>query len=140
MNYIIRQTREEDFEAVAALLMEAGLIMSYFDEKGFRAMLSHNPGFCFVAEADERVVGNVFASHNGAFKGNVEKLAVSGPYRRQGIGFDLLRTAYGALKSAGIPLIYAHVEKANEASIGLFRSAGFQIRDTHYLMDIGNPR
>ena len=45
------------------------------------------------------------------------------------------------MRDLKIPLIFCHVEKDNRATIGLLKKLGFEIRDTHHLMDLGyKPR
>lgn len=141
MTINIRETREKDFERISALLRSTNLRDSYFTEDKFRKMLKRNRGYCYVAEDDGRIIGSAFATHDGAFRGHIQKVAVVEKYRRQGIASRLMGTIIQKLEEAEIPLIFAHTEKDNKASIKLLESLGFEIRDSHYLIDRGyKPR
>lgn len=137
MSINIRETIEEDFEDISALLKDANLRDHYFTRDRLRRMLERNPGLCYVAEDNGKVIGSVFATHDGAFRGHIQKVAVTIGYRRQGIASRLVQTIITKLEEAGIPLIFAHAEKDNLASIDLLHSLGFEIRNSHYLIDRG---
>lgn len=59
MDFTIRPTREEDYEAVFGLVHESGVSLD-FTEDMFKRMLEKNPDCYYVAEAEGKVVGNVF--------------------------------------------------------------------------------
>ena len=137
MAVTIRETKIEDYAPIETLLEQAHLKDSYFDEVSFRRMLERNKGFCYVAELEGQVVGTLFGTHDGAFRGYIQKVAVNPDYRQHGIGSDLVRRTIEAFNEFPIPLIFAHIERTNIPSILLFRSLGFEIRDSHLLTDIG---
>lgn len=134
---VYRKTSEADFEGVSKLLAQAKLREPYFTRDRFENMLARNRGFCYVAEDEVEIIGNVFGTHDGGFIGYLRKIAVKEVYRRQKIASNLVRIAVEKFEEAGIPLIFAHVEKTNEPSLGLLKSLGFEIRDSHYLIDRG---
>ena len=136
----IRATQERDYGEIERLLRFNDMGASYFTKERFERMLKKNRGLCYVAEDDGPIVGSVFAYHDGGLIGSVRKLAVAANYRRKGIGSQLVSTAVDKLCAAGIPLIYAHVEKTNEASMKLLKKFGFSVRGTHYLIDRGKTR
>lgn len=141
MTINIRETQEEDFEGISALLRNTNFADSYFSDDKFRRMLDKNRGYCYVAEDDGRIVGSAFATHDGAFRGYIQKVAVAEEYRRQGVASRLMETIIQRFEKAEIPLIFAHVEKDNKPSLELLKSLGFEIRDSHYLIDRGyKPR
>ena len=141
MAFSIRETREEDFEGISALLRDTKLADSYFSEGRFRKMLDRNRGCCYVAEDDSKLIGSAFATHDGAFRGYIQKVAVAKKYIRQGVASKLMEAIIQKLEEAGIPLIFAHAEKGNKPSVELLKSLGFEIRDSHYLIDRGyKPR
>ena len=133
----IRVTIESDFEGIASLLKSTNLADNYFTKEKFNMMIERNKGFCFVAEEDKKIVGSVFGNHDGAFRGYIQKIAVSEKYKRQGIASRLIITVLRRLDEIKIPLVFAHAEKNNTASIDLLKSLGFEIRDSHYLIDRG---
>ncbi len=137
MDVIIRETRKKDYSAVEELLKETDLLNVDFHEKKFKRLLMRNKGCCYVAEVDERIIGSAFATHDGAFYGYIYKVAVDKDYQRQGIASKLIERISEELDSLEIKLKFAHVNKKNTASIKLLKSLGFEIRDSHYLMDKG---
>lgn len=141
MTIHIRETVEEDFERVSALLRNERLKNLRFTRNNFTKMLKRNKGYCYVAEDGRRIIGSVFATHDGAFVGYIQKVTVAEEYKRQGIASKLVTTIMQKLEEAKIPLIFAHVEKRNKPSIKLLKSLGFEIRNSHYLIDRGyKPR
>ncbi len=141
MTITIREAREEDFEEISDLLIETNLADSYFTEDRFKKMLERNKGYCYVAETNGHIIGNAFATHDGAFRGYIQKVAVTEKYRRKEIASKLIKTIIGKLEEAEILLIFALVEKSNDPSIKLLQSLGFEIRESHYLIDLAyKPR
>jgi len=134
MDFTIRQTKEDDYEAVFALVHDSGVSLD-FTEQQFRSMLRRTPECYYVAEADDQVVGNVFGMHDGAFRGYIGSLVVAEPYRRRGIAKALVKELIGVYESLGLKRIFAQIEKTNEASLGLFRSLGMNPSETHYVVD-----
>lgn len=135
MVWNIRETREEDFEGVGEVLQEANLKDPHFTKEKFKKMLERNKGFCYVAEEKNKIVGTAFGMHDGAFRGYIGKVAVAKEYRKQKIASKLIETIIRKLGELEISLIFAHVKKENEASLQLFKSVGFKIRESRYLMD-----
>lgn len=137
LKIIVRATREEDFEAVAKILEAAKLKDTYFNQQTFKKMLERNRGYCFVAEYERKIVGTAFATHDGAFRGYIQKVATDRTLRRQKIASKLVRRILEEFEKLNIPLVFAHVEKNNNPSLELLKSLGFEIRDSHYLLDKG---
>ncbi|MBS3167992.1 GNAT family N-acetyltransferase [Candidatus Woesearchaeota archaeon] len=140
MKINIRETKEDDFEDISFLLNDNKLKDSYFSKGKFLNMLNRNKGLCFVAEDNGKIIGSAFATHDGAFRGYIQKVAVIEDYRRQGIASKLIEKIIQKLEEIEIPLIFCHAEKTNKASLELFKSLGFEIRDSHYLIDKGFKR
>ena len=132
----IRETQEGDYKGISALLTELDLSDSYFTEDRFVRMLERNKGYCYVAEEKGRIIGSAFATHDGAFRAYIRKVAVSEDYRRQGIASGLVRKIVDKLAEAEIPVVFTRVGKHNDQSIELFKSLGFDCRDSQYIMDI----
>lgn len=76
----------------------------------------------------ERLVGVALATHDSR-KGWINRLAVDPDYRRRGLGLQLIRLCEEHLKSCGIEVWAALIEDWNEASLGLFRKAGYTLHD-----------
>ena len=137
MDFTIRETREGDFTNILSLMQASEISTAYLTQERFNRMLAKNRGFSYVAEAGGKIVGSIFGEHDGGFTGSIRRLAVAEQYRRQSIGSALVRRVVKEFEKADIPWKYCHVEESNDASIELFRSLGFQLRKTHYLMDKG---
>jgi len=58
----------------------------------------------------------------------VNRLAVATPYRRKGLGTELIRKAERKLRNRGIRIVTALIEEDNEASLVMFEKAGYAIR------------
>ncbi|MFZ2360101.1 MAG: GNAT family N-acetyltransferase [Anaerolineae bacterium] len=76
----------------------------------------------------ERLVAVVLATHDSR-KGWINRLAVDPDYRRQGLGTRLIRLCEQHFRSLGIDIWAALIEDWNEASLGLFRQAGYDLVD-----------
>ncbi|MCI0497990.1 MAG: GNAT family N-acetyltransferase [Thermoplasmata archaeon] len=78
-----------------------------------------------VAEDGGRIVGTVFATHDGR-RGWINRLVVDQDRRRRGIGTMLVREAERRLDAAGIDITAVHVWEWNAASIATFGSLGYE--------------
>ena len=77
---------------------------------------------------DERLVAVVIATHDSR-KGWINRLAVDPDYRRQGLGLQLIRLCEEHFRAVGIDIWAALIEDWNEASLALFRKAGYHVHD-----------
>ena len=76
----------------------------------------------------ERLVAVALATHDSR-KGWINRLAVDPDYRRQGLGLQLIRLCEEHFRSVGIDIWAALIEDWNEASLALFRKAGYHVHD-----------
>ena len=76
----------------------------------------------------ERLVAVVLATHDGR-KGWINRLAVDLDYRRQGLATRLIRLCEDHFHALGIDIWAALIEDWNEASLALFRQAGYALAD-----------
>jgi ribosomal protein S18 acetylase RimI-like enzyme len=76
----------------------------------------------------ERLVAVVLATHDSR-KGWINRLAVDPDYRRQGLATQLIRLAEEHFQAQGISIWAALIEEWNEASLALFRHAGYDLAD-----------
>jgi ribosomal protein S18 acetylase RimI-like enzyme len=88
-------------------------------------------------EAD-RLVGVVVVTHDGR-KGWINRLGVAPDHQRQGIGTMLIRAAEDLLHAQGLTITAALVVHGNDASLNLFKHAGYQVHDVHYLTKRDHP-
>ena len=77
---------------------------------------------------DEQLVAVVIATHDSR-KGWINRLAVDPGYRRQGLAVHLIRLCETHFQHLGIDVWAALIEDWNEASMALFRKAGYLIHD-----------
>jgi len=103
--------------------------------------LERNPGVCFVAEGDGRVVG--FALGDETFEliedtGHLEWVAVAPEYRRQGVAARLIERAVEAFREAGKKRVVADIASGNEASRAMAARTGFTegISVTYFVKDL----
>ena len=59
----------------------------------------------------------------------LDDLSVSGKYRSNGIGTELIKTAEKFAEEADISIIVFHVEKSNNRAFNLYRKLGYSIMD-----------
>lgn len=76
----------------------------------------------------ERLVAVALATHDSR-KGWINRLAVDPDYRRQGLATRLIRLCEDHFRSLGIGIWAALIEDWNEASLALFRQAGYDLAD-----------
>jgi ribosomal protein S18 acetylase RimI-like enzyme len=76
----------------------------------------------------ERLVAVALATHDSR-KGWINRLAVDPDYRRQGLGMRLIRLCEEHFQAQGIHIWAALIEDRNEASLALFREAGYDLAD-----------
>ena len=76
----------------------------------------------------ERLVAVVLATHDSR-KGWINRLAVDPEYRRQGLALRLIHLCEEHFQALGIDIWAALIEDWNEASLAVFRSAGYALAD-----------
>ena len=75
-----------------------------------------------------KLMAVVIATHDSR-KGWINRLAVDPEYRRQGIGLQLIHLCEEHFRTVEIDIWAALIEDWNEASLALFRKAGYHIHD-----------
>jgi ribosomal protein S18 acetylase RimI-like enzyme len=90
--------------------------------------LEGNPGLCFVAEADGRVVG--FTLGDASFEilddtGHLEWIAVAPEYRRQGVAVRLIEQIVDAFRELGKGRVVTDIASGNAASRAMAARTGF---------------
>ncbi|MDR2746482.1 MAG: GNAT family N-acetyltransferase [Treponema sp.] len=127
----IRNMTIGDYEAVYSLWIHSpGMSLNDQDDsrQGIEKYLARNPGTCFVAEEEGRILGVILGGHDGR-RGYIHHAAVAPPYRRRGIGKALLDTALGALKGEGIQKTALVVFADNAAGNAFWEKNGFAARN-----------
>ncbi len=128
MEMTVRKFRLEDYDQVMELWQLCGLPLKPRgrDNREEISRQLEKPQVIFlVAEAGDRVVGTVLATHDGR-KGWINRLAVDPAYRRRGLAQMLVRLAEEELEKAGLKMFAALIEEDNQASIRLFEKLGYE--------------
>ncbi len=126
----LRAMTIEDYDNVLALMRDApGVTLRVADSReAIARYLARNPGLSRVAERDGRLVGCLFAGHDGR-RGTLNHLVVRSDARRHGIGRRLVEQALDGLAAAGIAKSNVFVFADNERALGFWRGLGWQARD-----------
>ncbi len=130
-DYSISNMRQKDYEEVHALWLSCdGIGLNEIDdsENGIMRFLLRNPETCFVARADEKVIGAILAGHDGR-RGYIYHLAVDEQCRGRGIAKELVHCAVLSLEKIGIQKAALVVFSNNENGNHFWEKAGFAIRE-----------
>ena len=143
---IVRETREEDADAVRAV--EAIGFGAWWKQSNdesaelpqrtrtiVRANREKDPGGCFVAEEDGRVVGFIFSRTWGSV-GWFGTFSVLPEYQRRGIGKQLIAASVDYLRRAPQPGRVIGLETMPDSpyNLGLYLRLGFQARFLTFLL------
>ena len=93
-----------DYEQVYDLWLScAGMGLNDLDDskEGIQRFLERNPDTCFVAQAQQKIIGVIIAGNDGR-RGYIYHTAVDPEHRHQGIATRLVNEAMSALKTLGI--------------------------------------
>lgn len=88
--------------------------------------LAVSDGLFFVALSGPEVVGTVMAGYDG-HRGWIYSVAVSGSYRRKGIGSQLVAMAERALAAKGCVKVNLQIMEGNESVTAFYASLGFSV-------------
>lgn len=133
--FSIRTIAPEDYDSLIELWTTAGTGIQIQGREGKDAVLRHLRQFgneSFVAVAGSRIIGVVLGTHDGR-KGWINRLAVHPAFRRKGVAAALVQACDSALRSGGIEIVAALVERDNLASARLFKRLGYSDAvEVHY--------
>ena len=138
---LIRHFRLRDLRQVLRIEREAFRRYAY----GTWTFLSHalrdRKGFLIAEDGCGRVLGFALVRRSGGWlfrrRGGVTSIAVDAPFRRQGIGANLLNRALQLLQDFGAEEITLEVHADNAAAASLYRKFGF--RHKEWLPDYYGP-
>ena len=128
----IRPMRVADFGDVYELGLQCYDVLdkpyNYWSIREVADHLEGNPGLCFVAEADGRVVG--FTLGDASFEiledtGHLEWIAVAPEYRRRGVAARLIDRAVETFRELGKKRVVADIASGNAASRAMAARTGF---------------
>jgi ribosomal protein S18 acetylase RimI-like enzyme len=100
----------------------------------FNKIIARNPETCFVAIADNQIIGTIAAEFGGG-GAYISHLNVSPEFRRQGIATALVDTAEGKLVELGVRKSRILVFTNNETAKLFWNSRGYTARDEVIFMD-----
>jgi N-acetylglutamate synthase len=127
---VLRAMRPADLTATLALLARCeGIGMRSSDSPaGLRRFLRRNPDLSVVATENRRVIGCVFAGHDGR-RGYLHHVAVDPDHRRAGLGRRIVDIALARLLAIGIEKVHCDVFRTNRAALRFWRAAGWTRRN-----------
>lgn len=135
-SWVFSTLTADDYDAVWELWELAGLPVkpSGRDSRDqFAAQLAGGLQTAIGAWTGKQLIGVVVVTHDGR-KGWINRLAVHPDSRRQGLGLQLIAESERVLHESGMQVIAALIEDWNQASLALFRRAGYSdFSDIHYL-------
>jgi ribosomal-protein-alanine N-acetyltransferase len=123
---LIRRMLETDLEAVERIAAECSPDAAAWTRVHLQDLLA-NPSLyaAWVAEQAGAVVGFVYYHHIGE-QAELDNLAVSPSWRRQGIGSQLLEVASQHAAKQRVATMFLEVRRSNAAALRLYRRFGFQ--------------
>ena len=131
MDILIREMTMEDYGQVYDLWTEIkGFgIRSLDDSKeGVERFLKRNPATSVVAVQNGHVVGNILCGHDGR-TGCFYQVCVAPGYRKQGIGYRMVRAAMEALQKEGVSKISLIAFKSNDVGNAFWKGIGWRERE-----------
>ncbi len=127
----IRTMTIEDYDGVYALWMSCtGMGLNNLDDsrEGIEKFLKRNPNTCFVAVAEDNIVGVIMAGNDGR-RGYIYHTSVNPSCRHQKIGTKLVDAALEALSKEGINKVALVVFDRNETGNAFWEEQGFTVRN-----------
>jgi ribosomal protein S18 acetylase RimI-like enzyme len=126
-DFVIRECRSEEVEAVLELWREADAIPSVTDNAGdLRRAVSDSRANVLVAVVDEQLVGSIIGTFD-SWRGNIYRLAVHPNHRRRGIARALVAEVEKRLAHQGANRITALVEKNHPWATGFWQAVGYAL-------------
>ena len=105
-------------------LLEKECFIEPWSEKSLELLLTDS-GFGIAASLDGKVVG-----YGGVIialdEGQITDVAVSGAYRRCGIGMEIVKQMIYESSKRGLSVLYLEVRESNRAARELYRACGFE--------------
>jgi N-acetylglutamate synthase len=123
---IYRQFEMQDYNAVYALWQASpGVELSSADEREAIEMFSQrNPGLCFIAEDEGKIIGTLFCGQDGR-RGYIHHTAVAESHQRRGIAQKMVDLCLTELDKQGIRKCHLFVVDKNELGKLFWRRTGW---------------
>ena len=122
----IRPASRRDLPSVIALRRTVGWGSGGID--GTFAAAAAGRLAIFVAEREGEIIGAVTVAFHAGLptgRGHVSDLLVAGPWRRHGIGTQLLQTAEQEVRRRGLRECTLDVDATNEVALSLYLKTGY---------------
>ena len=132
MEYTIKQVTIDDYDAMYELWNsseQSRRALNPVDDsrEGISRYLNRNPGTCYAAVKDGKIIGVILTGHDGR-RGIIHHMCVHPEYRRLGIAGHLVSAAEEALKKEGIQKIFGLVFKDNDPANAFWEEQGYTLR------------
>lgn len=125
-DWIIRECRPEEAEAVLGMWREAGASPSVSDSVAdIRRAILQSPSRFLIAEAQGKLIGSVIGGFDG-WRANFYRLAAIPSFRRQGLARALVAEIEKWLIQQGAKKIGALVENDRPGSMAFWQAAGYR--------------
>ena len=89
--------------------------------------LKRNPGTCFAAVSEGKIIGVILAGHDGR-RGIIHHMCVHPDFRRMGIAAHLVSLAEEALQKEGIQKVFGLVFVDNDGANAFWEDQGYSLR------------
>jgi putative acetyltransferase len=134
----IRSMRISDYPQIHALwLRSEGVGLGESDSlEAVGRFLKRNPRLSLTATSGGRVIAAVLCGHDGR-RGYLHHLAVSGKWRRRGIGRQLVTGCLERLRAHGIPKCNLFLFAGNRSGRSFWRRLGWTVRKDLRLVQHG---
>lgn len=119
---VIREMTVDDLDTVVEIEKECFSVP--WSRQGFMDALQKTDAYYIVAVADDRVVGYCGA-YGVCDEADINQVAVTGNYRRSGIGERMVGQLLDGLTQRGYLYTTLEVRKSNTAAIALYEKLGF---------------
>lgn len=139
--YEIREMTCADYDQAYRLWTECpGLCLGDDDTRPrIELYLRRNPGLCFAAVSEGKLVGTVLCGHDGR-RGILRHLAVQQEHRRKGIARALINVGLSALANSGIKKCNLFVEDHNPDGLRFWEHLGwYHIKDDFRILQTQIP-
>lgn len=118
----VRKMEKSDVKALAEIERECFSLP--WSENALETELSNENAVFLVAEIEGEVCGYIGA-HTVVDEAYIANVAVSGSFRRRGVGESLVRACCDKVKALGCSFISLEVRVSNEKAIALYEKTGF---------------
>lgn len=134
-SYSVREFKSEDIRHVVYINKET--LPENYPDQFFLGLHYHAPKAFLVAEVGDKIVGYIMCriergiSSFGRMpvkKGHIVSVAVLTPYRKMGVGTELIKQATEAMAEYGSSEFFLEVRKGNEHAVSVYESLGFSVR------------